>query len=280
MVTQKKYKFLRRTRLVNGFKLRQIVAVRDFGSVKAGDLGGFIEKEDTLSHHDTCWIDADSFVYGDSLISRDSQIKNSTLNSVEVVASHVFDSTLKEGYLEHSVVALNSHLQDITINHSLLAEVRGNNPLCVRDSCLWLCSTRLPRNIPRRAFIDTAYSCSGPESFVFQISPIGSEAGQLVIAPIIENEEWAWGVIRGCFTGTLAEFTAKVREVHGKRSAAGKQYLSFIEWFLAHYRLPAGSKKSRTLKPMARLQQRLNYVAELHPEATETLKSIETRFKN
>ena len=34
----------------------RIVALRDFGDVKAGDLGGFVEFESNLSHDGDCWI--------------------------------------------------------------------------------------------------------------------------------------------------------------------------------------------------------------------------------
>lgn len=45
----KKYKLTKETKCFCGITLYRIVAVSDFADVKAGELGGFIEKEDGLS---------------------------------------------------------------------------------------------------------------------------------------------------------------------------------------------------------------------------------------
>lgn len=57
----------------------RIVALRDFGNVKAGDLGGFIEKESNLSHSGDCWIDEDSMVVYSSIVRGDAQISYSDI---------------------------------------------------------------------------------------------------------------------------------------------------------------------------------------------------------
>lgn len=49
----KKYELLP---LEEGEQLHRIKALRDFGSVKAGDIGGYIQSEKNLSHDDNCWI--------------------------------------------------------------------------------------------------------------------------------------------------------------------------------------------------------------------------------
>ncbi len=36
--------------------LNRIQAARDFGDAKAGDLGGFVENAENLSHKGNCWI--------------------------------------------------------------------------------------------------------------------------------------------------------------------------------------------------------------------------------
>jgi len=46
-----------------GNTLRRIKAVRDFGNVKVGDLGGYIEKESNLSHFGNCWVYDGAAVY-------------------------------------------------------------------------------------------------------------------------------------------------------------------------------------------------------------------------
>lgn len=44
--------------------LYQIRALRSFGNVKAGDLGGYILCEENLSHEGSCWVNAGSDVMG------------------------------------------------------------------------------------------------------------------------------------------------------------------------------------------------------------------------
>lgn len=53
---EKKYILIDETFKVDGRTLHRIKAVKDFEDVKVGDLGGFIEKEENLSHERTCWV--------------------------------------------------------------------------------------------------------------------------------------------------------------------------------------------------------------------------------
>ena len=55
-------------------ELYQIKAVRDFGEVKEGELGGYIEKEENLSHDSNCWVRESGKVYGSHRIEGDSII--------------------------------------------------------------------------------------------------------------------------------------------------------------------------------------------------------------
>ena len=62
----------------NGFAiLFQIKAQRDFGSVKAGDLGGWIEKESNLSQDGNCWVSGNARVSGNAWISGNAEISKS-----------------------------------------------------------------------------------------------------------------------------------------------------------------------------------------------------------
>ena len=52
----KKYELTSNMKEIVGHKLFQIRALKDFGDVKAGDLGGYIEKEKNLSHDGNAWV--------------------------------------------------------------------------------------------------------------------------------------------------------------------------------------------------------------------------------
>lgn len=58
-----KYKLTEETKKHNGKILRRIQAARDFGDVKAGDLGGWIENENNLSQYEYCWVYDDAMVF-------------------------------------------------------------------------------------------------------------------------------------------------------------------------------------------------------------------------
>ena len=57
-----------------GVKLFRIRALRDFGTVKVGDKGGYIEKEENLSQDGTAWVIGNAKVSGDARVSGDAQV--------------------------------------------------------------------------------------------------------------------------------------------------------------------------------------------------------------
>ena len=70
----KKYEFTEETKVICGRKLHRIRALRDFNDVKAGDLGGFIEKEENLSHEGNCWVYNNAKVYDNAIIYGNAEI--------------------------------------------------------------------------------------------------------------------------------------------------------------------------------------------------------------
>lgn len=70
----KKYKLTDETIQVDGHTLHRIEALKDFGNVKKGDKGGFIEKEDNLSQSDGCWVYNDARVFSNAMVSVDALV--------------------------------------------------------------------------------------------------------------------------------------------------------------------------------------------------------------
>ena len=75
-MTQKKYELLKNDTITapNGKTLYRIKALIDFGVVLAGSLGGYIEKEDNLTHTGNAWVYGDARVYGDAQVSGDTRV--------------------------------------------------------------------------------------------------------------------------------------------------------------------------------------------------------------
>ena len=70
----KKYELTEETFTVFGKTLYRIRAVRDFGSVKTGEFGGYIEKEENLSHFDNAWVCGDAWVFGNARVYDDAWV--------------------------------------------------------------------------------------------------------------------------------------------------------------------------------------------------------------
>ena len=70
---KKKYELTEETIEVNGRILHRIKAVRDFGCVKAGYLGGFIQEEN-LSQEGNAWVYCNAKVYGDAKVYDNAEV--------------------------------------------------------------------------------------------------------------------------------------------------------------------------------------------------------------
>ena len=74
----KKFEFTGETKTISLFfrtaTLHRIRAVAEFGLVKIGDLGGWIEKEENLSHEGKAWVCGDAKVWGDAEVCGDAEV--------------------------------------------------------------------------------------------------------------------------------------------------------------------------------------------------------------
>ena len=59
---------------VLGTKLFRIKALIEFGDVSAGELGGYIEKEENLAQDGDAWVCGDAKVYGNAKVCGDAEV--------------------------------------------------------------------------------------------------------------------------------------------------------------------------------------------------------------
>lgn len=71
---EKKYKLTEETTTLYGRTLYRIEAIRNFGDVKAGERGGFVESEGNLSQDDKAWVCGDAKVYGNAKVCGDAWV--------------------------------------------------------------------------------------------------------------------------------------------------------------------------------------------------------------
>lgn len=107
IILDKKYEFTGKTLYFQNQTLHQIVAIRDiptpFALIKAGMLGGYIENESNLSHEDGCWLEEDSRILRNAVVS----------GYIYVRGSSIIDSGC---VLEGMGIVENSKLQDVLLN--------------------------------------------------------------------------------------------------------------------------------------------------------------------
>ena len=126
---EKKYRLTEETKELYGSTLHRIEALKDFGNVKKGEKGGWIEGEYNLSHYDNCWVSGEAilcenaFVSGDVLVCGDAVVFGS---------AQVFGSATVS---DHAEVYGNAWLCDNVkvCDHAVVCErarVYGNAYIC------------------------------------------------------------------------------------------------------------------------------------------------------
>jgi hypothetical protein len=81
----------------DGARLYQIVALRAFGTVEAGERGGFIEGEHNLSHQGNCWV------AGKAMVRQKARLNDDALacDFVDISGSaQLYDQTLACGHAD------------------------------------------------------------------------------------------------------------------------------------------------------------------------------------
>lgn len=89
---EKKYQILTDPQHTITYKnrtLHRIQALKDFGNVEKGDIGGFIEKESNLSQEELCWIYNDAKVYGNAKVRGHATIAdNAVIKEKAFITGH------------------------------------------------------------------------------------------------------------------------------------------------------------------------------------------------
>lgn len=216
----KKYEFtdeILTIKMDNNKILHRIRALRDFGNVKAGELGGFIQKESNLSHSGNAWVGNNSVVCDNAKVLHDAVVRD---------CATIFDNARIEN---------NAVVRD-------MAKVSGNSN--VIDNAI----------IKDRAWVKD-YAWAESNAFIFSDAIVNNEAVISTDAMVGDISDYAYvsgfgstfcattffrlrngkiGVQCRCFYGTLEEFREKVRETHGNNKYA-KEYLMIADLMEMHF---------------------------------------------
>ena len=70
----KKYELTSETKVINGVELHRIKALKSFGNIKKGELGGWIESEKNLSQYENAWVGGDATVGWNAKVSGNAAV--------------------------------------------------------------------------------------------------------------------------------------------------------------------------------------------------------------
>ena len=88
----------------DGGTIYRIRALKDFGDVKAGDLGGYIEKEENLSQEGNCWVYDNARVFDNAKIYENAKVygEAQVCDNVIFGNAEIFENGLVRGVTEVS----------------------------------------------------------------------------------------------------------------------------------------------------------------------------------
>ena len=191
--TLKKFELTSETRVHLGTTLYRIKALISFRNVSAGDLGGFVEKEENLDQIGSAWVSGNARVYGNARVGGNARVDGN---------AWVDDNARVSG---NAMVYGNARVYGNAMVYGN-ARVYGN---AMVDG---------NAKVGGNARVDKIGS-------VFWISAIGSRNDT---STFFKCNDGKIRVSCGCFFGDLEEFSAKVKETHGDNEY-GRVYMLAIE---------------------------------------------------
>lgn len=240
--------------LDNNITLHRIKALRDFGNVKAGDLGGYIESEGNLSQNGDSWVGDYAMVYGDAVVYDSAMVYgdarvygNARVYDYARVCDHakVHDTAYISDFCEiygYANVCGDAWIMDNAHIYGC-AEVSGD--VWVKDNAeVWedaivtgstsiggKAIIRGDTKLIAGSILGTGYVFSDHDHCGFD--GFGRENRHTHAYRTRDN---SIEITCGCFTGTIDEFEAAVHKTHAG-SRYEKEYMTIIEVIKIKFRL-------------------------------------------
>ena len=147
MQGMRKYKVLDERKQIFDVEVYRIEAIEDFGDVKKGDKGGFVQSEANLSHVGDCWVYDNAMVYNDAVVMENARIRdNATVRCDAIVRGYatvcddarVIHNAIVEGRAvvsQRATIAGNATISEhgLVTNDSIIAhkaQVKGDSYVC------------------------------------------------------------------------------------------------------------------------------------------------------
>jgi carbonic anhydrase/acetyltransferase-like protein (isoleucine patch superfamily) len=220
MKVQKKYRLDKTDKIkTDGKTLYRIVALRDFGDVKTGDRGGYIQKNSNLSHEGNCWIYDESCVWDDARIIIDAKVREAASVCNEAVVSGGADVYGSSLVYDRARVGGRAHVAG---DASVCGEASVSDWACVFSDALVCGSARVYGSVRLTQGADVRRT-----SHWLCLGPIGSRRTMLSVFRTMAH---GICVTTGGFEGTPEDLLMEKNKVHhGKNRKYYREYSAAIK---------------------------------------------------
>ena len=108
-------------------KVYRIRALKNFGDVKVGDLGGYVSSEKNLGHSGKCWIYDDSVVTGTGKVTGDSKVCDNSFiySNVSVRGNSLIKNSSINNKQKETLKIIDEEIIDQSIGKKLLEPVKS-----------------------------------------------------------------------------------------------------------------------------------------------------------
>jgi hypothetical protein len=109
------------TNIKNDLGLFQIKALKDFGDVKAGDLGGWVASEANLSQDGNAWIYDNAMAFDDAWVAGDAKVCDNAMvfdNACVVGESKIYGNIKVRGYTKIDMPPIRGGNKKLGLAHS------------------------------------------------------------------------------------------------------------------------------------------------------------------
>lgn len=218
---KKKYKLTKETTtLTNGKVLHRIMALRSFNDVKTGDLGGFVESEDNLSHIGDCWIFDDAMAYDNGRVYQNARLYGD---------AKIYESAIINGYavlydharaFGNSIVGERSYLSSAAKIYGD-AYIGGDFSAC-KD-------VNICGNVKLFDPIILNIGTISNQKQILTIGPIGSRDDKTIFILQMKPRRIIY-VQCGCFIGPINEFEKAVMSTHENHPVFRETYIGAVRF--------------------------------------------------
>ena len=243
---------------IRALKHIQISANLYMANIKPGDLGGYVESEDNLSHEGTCWVNDDAKVYGKAFVYENACITgNASVFGHAKVYGNAFiggKSIVRDSAMIHEDAHITGHALicdlvevygDTLINKYAVVSQRAKiydnvivtDSVCITGDAEVRCKAHIYGNttIAMRGLIErnSEYACVSGFCSVNRTTTFYLSVDRKTIL-----------VNCGCFNGTIDEFRNWVNETYSD-NGLGKEYLDLANLMEKRFKRIVKNRKEK-----------------------------------